>query len=44
MDTRPIKLSLIAFSFLISVLLISATLAEETIIQQEKISFENASR
>ena len=40
MDTRPIKLSRIAFSFLISVLLISATLAEETIIQQEKISFE----
>ncbi len=40
METRSIKLSHIAFSFLISVSMMSATLAEETIIQQEKISFE----
>ena len=40
METRPMKLSRIAFAFLTSVLLTSATLAEETIIQQEEISFE----
>ena len=40
METEPIKLSCIAFLFLISVLIKSATLAEQTIIQQEKISFE----